>query len=574
MLKKFSHPVFCTALFGSLLVASPITTGAEQDIFIPADTLFYVGTGKPYRVESLFSLIPDFAEILDDSDSPRLGEVDEFLSDPSAVLSNWGIEDKVSFSMYTVGLSPVFRISLGDAKKFMRALQEYEAERELVAEEREHEDWKIRLYADLSDDPARNTTDEPKSATPVLVVGVSESEAVVGFLPSSGGDELINSVLGITKPEQSIEASGELKKLRKKWGYGEELASFINFQGIAAAVTDEDDRIGRQLQSSEFLSAGMRGYLQQMRSEPCRAEVTKLVSNWPMLVAGYRSLEVDDKQIEFDAHAALLIGNEQIRDTLKLFRGVLPSSQSSSEPILSLELGLTVDNLAQALGQLSGIASSINYQCQPLQPINALAAKDLTAASMGVVMFGGMARGVRGVSISLFDADFSLDQGASQFKNIDSAFTLSADNPAMLLGTLRMLPQLGALGDIPLDGSEISINSAIPLPLPAGVDVKAAVRGNNIVLFSGEQSTDFANRLAQNESEGFFRGKANTKLIVDKLLAVAEEAGNAKNTETAREILDNYLRGELSYSLEFTDNGVEVVNAGRVDRREEPKSEK
>ena len=33
------------------------------------------------------------------------------------------------------------------------------------------------------------------------------------------------------------------------------------------------------------------------------------------------------------------------------------------------------------------------------------------------------------------------------------------------------------------------------------------------------------------------------------------------------EILDQYLQGELSYSLDFTDNGVEVVSKGLVDRR-------
>ena len=86
-------------------------------------------------------------------------------------------------------------------------------------------------------------------------------------------------------------------------------------------------------------------------------------------------------------------------------------------------------------------------------------------------------------------------------------------------------------------------------------------------MFSGENSTDFANRLAQNQSEGFFLGKANTRLILDKLTASLANEGDVEGREQIMEILDQYLQGELSYSLDFTDNGVEVVSKGLVDRR-------
>ena len=405
------------------------------------------------------------------------------------------------------------------------------------------------------------------SVVPSLVVGVNETDAVVGFVADADDKQSIQVVLGITKPEQSIAANEKMRNLRKKWGYGEGLAAFIDFQQIAAVVTDESNPVGQQLQDSGFLSGAMRGYLDQLRSEPCRAEVTQLVSSWPMVVGGYRNFEVSEKQINFDAHMAVVIGHEKLKETLKLFRGLMPSSQSSSKPMLSLELGLTVDNLAQALGQLSEMTGSVRYQCQALYPLNSIAARDLGVVSMGVVMFGGLARGVRGVSVNIFDADIDPAQGLSAVKSIDSAIAVTADDPAMLVGTLRMLPQFGALADLPLDGSEIDVTSAFPLPLPAGVQIKAAMKGNNVVLFSGENSTDFANRLAQNQSEGFFLGKANTRLILDKLTASLANEGDVEGREQIMEILDQYLQGELSYSLDFTDNGVEVVSKGLVDRR-------
>ena len=595
MSKKISYPVFCTALLGTLLTVSPLSIAGEQDVFIPADTLFYMGTGSPVAVKDIFALMPDIATIRDSTDSPRMDGIDELLDDPAVGLAAWGIEDKVSFSAYTVGLSPVLRISLSDPEKFNQALQAYETKRGLKSNRHEQDGWTINLYApaqlrgiddaeseDNSSAAAANesaTTESENSSdtgdggsdessmVPSVVIGVSEKDVVVGLVADADDKQSIQVVLGITKPEQSIAANEKLRNLRKKWGYGEGLAAFIDFEQIAAVVTDEANPVGQQLQDSGFLNSTLQGYFDQLRSEPCKAEITQLVSNWPMVVGGYRNFEVSEKQINFDTHMAVVLGHEKLKETLKLFRGLMPSSQSSSKPMLSLGLGLTVDNLAQALGQLSEMTGSIRYQCQALYPLNSIAARDLGVVSMGVVMFGGLARGVRGVSVSIFDADIDPAQGLSAVKGIDSAIAITADDPAMLVGTLRMLPQFGVLADLPLDGSEIDVTSAFPLPLPAGVQIKAAMKGNNVVLFSGEKSTDFASRLAQNQSEGFFLGKANTRLILDKLTASLANEGDVEGREQIMEILDQYLQGELSYSLDFTDNGVEVVSKGLVDRR-------
>ena len=599
MFRKNSYPVFCAALLGTVLTVSPLAIAGEQDSFVPADTLFYMGTGDPVPVDDMFALIPDFAALREDADTPRLDVMGDFLDDPVAGLATWGIENSVSFSAYTVGLSPVLRVSLSDPEKFSQALKAYEAKRKLKGEIREQDGWTITLYSSAqlrkSDSSAGSDTDSDESSAdsddsvsggsqadtaadddtgkpmPSLVIGVSEKHAVIGFVESNDNTESIQAVLGITKPEQSLAANDKLRNLRKKWGYGEEIAAFIDFQQIASAVTDEANPVGQQLLESGYLSDRMQAYFEQMRTEPCRAELTQLVSNWPMVVAGYRNFEVSNKQVDFDTHAAVVIGHEKLKQTLMLFRGLLPSSQSSSEPMLSLGLGLTVDNLAQALGQLTELASSVNYQCQLLYPLNSIVSGDLGAVSMGVVMFGGMARGVRGMSVNIFDADIDPDKGASAVKSIDSAVAIAADDPAMLIGTLKMLPQFGALANLPVDGSEIDVTSAFPLPLPAGVQIKAAMKGNNIVLFSGEKSTDFANRLAQNQSEGFFQGKANTRLILEKLKASVATVDDKEARERVADILDQYLQGELSYSLEFTDNGVEVVSKGLVDRRDSPK---
>jgi hypothetical protein len=633
MYKKRSNRILGAALAATLLTVSTVSTAADQHLYIPEDTLFYLGTERPLAVEHLFALMPDVAALRRnadiDSDDAVLSELANWFEDPVASLADWGIEDQVSFNAYSVGLSPVLRISLTDADKFVNALDQYERRRQITATTMEAEGWTIRQYspdsgrdsetdeteteADASVTDSDTTTAaaangtasatmaaaegtqsqnveaksdaqgaaganvDEESARPAstarLVVGVNDKDAVFSLVGEAADITTIHNVLGINKPDPAIVASDKLGKLRKQWGYGEELAAFIDFEKIAAVVTDDTNTAGQQLLASSLLDDRMRNYIEQMRSEPCRAEAAQLVSNWPMMVGGYRKLEVDDKKVDFDTHMAMVIGHEKLKDTLKLFGGLLPSSQSSSKPMLSVGLGLTVDNMAQALGQLNEMLASVNYQCQPLYPLNALARSDLSAMSMGVVMFGGMARGVRGLSLNVFDADINPQDRFSAVKSIDTAIAISADNPAMLVGTLKMLPQFGALGELPLDGSEIDVTSSFPLPVPPGVQIKAAVKGNNIVLFAGEKSTDFANRLAQNEAEGFFRIKANTRLILDKITASMQGIDETETTQQISDILDQYLSGELSYSMEFTDNGVEMVNKGLVDRRDTASAE-
>lgn len=617
MYKKCSNRILGAALAATLLTVSPLATAADQHAYIPEDTLFYLGTERPLPVEHLFALMPDVAALRKnadvDSDDAVLNELANWFEDPVASLADWGIENQVSFNAYSVGLSPVLRISLTDAEKFVNALDRYERKRQITATTMEAEGWTIRQYSPSSGSDGETTDTETEAdasatdsdttnaagdsaasaaatnttmaaaegtmpqdadaqnaipaSTARLVVGVNDKDAVFSLVGESADVTTIHNVLGINKPQPAIVASDKLGKLRKQWGYGEELAAFIDFEKIAAVVTDDTSAAGQQLLASSLLDDRMRNTIEQMRSEPCRAEAAQLVANWPMMVGGYRKLEVNDKQVDFDTHMAMVIGHEKLKDTLKLFGGLLPSSQSSSKPMLSVGLGLTVDNMAQALGQLNEMLASVNYQCQPLYPLNALARSDLSAMSMGVVMFGGMARGVRGLSLNVFDADINPQDRFSAVKSIDTAIAISADNPAMLIGTLKMLPQFGALGELPLDGSEIDVTSSFPLPLPQGVQIKAAVKGSNIVLFAGEKSTDFANRLAQNETEGFFRIKANTRLILDKVTESMQGLDETETTQQISNILDQYLSGELSYSMEFTDNGVEMVNKGLVDRR-------
>jgi len=170
------------------------------------------------------------------------------------------------------------------------------------------------------------------------------------------------------------------------------------------------------------------------------------------------------------------------------------------------------------------------------------------------MMVSGMARGIKGFSINLFDTAIDPDNKFMPVNNVDAAIAIAADDPATLISTL--------------DGTPLSLNDVVPVPMPDGVEIFAAVKGKNIVMYSGEKGADFSNRISGEGKEGFFITNVNTK----KLMGIAETmsgdlAAELKEDEAmVREMIESYPVGTLSYQLDFTDKGIELETVVETER--------
>ncbi|OED38634.1 hypothetical protein AB833_19085 [Chromatiales bacterium (ex Bugula neritina AB1)] len=577
---KIRFQAVCVA---ALLAGTGLASANDQNNFVPADTHFYVGTDRAIPVAEFFALMP-VSGFPNSEDNKFLERMSEFGDNPEEYFVEWGIDTNVQFSMYTVGLAPVIRIALKDAKQFQAELSEFEKKHSLNPEIREHSNQSVRIYSKASvkakDDAVSSESDSSEnsvadgdtakgdvSVAPSVVVAVGEKDVVFGvLLPVQEG--ALDALIGAARPETSIVQSGKLKKIRKQWKYGDEAAAFVDIKKIAETVVGSTDSAAAgQLESLLSSDRSAAGVLAMLRSEPCSTEITQLAESMPLMVSGNRYFKVSDDTVEFDSHFAAVLKNELLLETLQLFRGVVPLSQSPGQPLFSVGLGLTVDRLAQALGQISQLLSSVNYQCNALLAVNQLATTDLSGANMGVVMFGGLARGVRGLSVNVFDLDLDPEGAAGPIKSVDTAVAVSADDPGMLLQTLRMMPQFGALADLPLDGTALSLNELLPIPLPAGVELQAAVKAKNIVIYSGEKGTDFANRLGGNDLEQFLHSSVDLGVIINKATSFMDVMGIDADEEVL-DIIGSYPKGVLSYSMDFTDQGVELVSTGKYEVEE------
>jgi len=581
----------------------------EHSGYIPADTPYYLGSGEDLPLDLLLAFIPteDFPvpEDIDEKDKEILETVYGTFTKLDTILPEWGLGENLHFSSYAVGLYPVVRVKLDDAEKFNSAIAKLETERELTPSLIEREDYEVRFYSEdsfsalvesLEDDdksedkPAKadsdsgnntkETTGESSGAsdaaenlsTAGIVVATNKEDVIFTIVDDGSDAELLDRVLGISKPEKTMADSGKLAEFRKRWDYGD-YAGFVDLMVVADILTSDDSLAAKDL--AKFAGEDdpeNRDRLDMMRSELCSAEIRSMAENLPMIVTGMRDFEINEKELSYVSHFAAEVGHEQFKSTLQLLRGVIPASQSASQAVFSLGLGLSVDNLTQFIGQISNLLREVNYQCPMLTGLNSVSSTDLSAASMGVVMFGGMARGVQGLGVSLFDVAFSADGGDIPIDGADMAVVVNAQDPQVLLQTLQMMPEMGVLAEMPLDGSEISLNSLLPIPLPDGVELKAAVKEKNIVIFSGEKAAEYVGRLATNGEEGFFNVAVDTGKIIDKGTSAIDLMGLADDEiDAVMYYLDNYPKGTLDYMVDFTDQGVELSASAVLQRPEESK---
>lgn len=402
-----------------------------------------------------------------------------------------------------------------------------------------------------------------------MIMAATGKDLVFAFASNAYDPDLLDQLLGLEKPKKSLETSGKLKKIRKEWDYGDEMAMFMDFQLVADALTGGDTLAAQQLKEFSAADKSMESDLKPFSAEPCRTEIRQMAANWPMIVSGNRRFEVGDEVINYDSHFAIISEHEAVKSTLKLLRGAVPVSQSNSQPLLSFGLGLNVDTAPQLSSQLTDLVSGVNYQCEMLQGINKISGTDISALSMGAMMFSGMARGVKGISFNVYDGEVDLE-GALPVKGIDTAIAIAAEDPATLVQTLRMIPQLGMLATMPLDGTPISLNEMLPVPVPEDAEFFAAVKDKSIVIYSGSEAEDFANRLSGSGDEGFIVSSMNTKKLINKFKEVIEQLPPEVQEENELSqmlgLMKTYPLGNLSYKIDFTDRGIELESISEVER--------
>lgn len=550
-----------------------IANHSDHLSLIPSDTLFYIGSLEPISVKDMMSSMSSMYQFTDHSLQPAMDElfsktdsaggklvISLFnffmagMNDPQAMFEKTGARDELFSSLYSVGLMPVLRYE-ADKDRFDQFIAMLEADAQVSGISKELNGVAYRSYP--------LTEGAPKALE--LIVAHHEGDAIFTVVLNDTAPQNLTIALGLQPPTQSLRDSGTVQEIQNEYGYLPDYLGYLSVKEVITALTSNDNSAGQMLAG---LDEGDQAWLQEIRSPECASEFSSIADVWPRWVTGYRALEFNEKGFSGEFHMAIEIKHDALTATLQKIRGHLPSDLRSGIPhIFSVALGLDVSRIDEVLGEIAGHAEALQYQCSLLQTLNGTA-DSINGVRPMVAMSTGMARGVKGLRMSLFDIQGDLQSG--EVSDVDALISLSGDQIRGIINIMMAMNPYGGMIDIPADGS------LVVLPLPAEllqnsstpIEAYLAVKDNHAVVLTGETAASVQSKALDeplNEDGFLFFSMDYGKYmkLMSGLMDVAAQAQKVSDQERAdierfRHAFDNIDYKE-EVLMRFTDKGIELT---------------
>ncbi|GGC00985.1 hypothetical protein GCM10011352_28920 [Marinobacterium zhoushanense] len=505
-MKKLAIPALILALLvvvGGWLWQSGWLGGGSKGYtaYVPADTVLYFGGTTNPEVSKRMSDYPigaldpaQLAELFDrmeqraGDDAPGMELLRAFLLDFSAhsatygeLFAHYGFDLDAEQAIYMHGLYPVMRMPIADTAAF-------EA-----------------FWAGLSEESGVSPVEEVREGVNLqrwplgriggqgsieLVVAMQESLATITLFSSTDSELSQLERIGLRQPESSLADSGELPALIEAQGFSNDFAGFIHIQRLAEGLLGaKANGLSRDIDALAS-SLGETSPIGRDLSPVCRNEFAGLASGVPRMLFGYQSVGVEGDTVGIKARSLLEISSAEVVGPLMDLRGHLPG-QIDGEQMLGLALATNMDTLVPTLTKLWREAGKLSFSCPQLQQ----AQRQMMATSpapLGVVT--GMAQGIKGVALSLYDIRFSEASGLPE--SVDLLLSLATENPELLLSLFNttVVPQSGGrVAELPLNGDLTEVDLGFLSP---GLKATLGLEGQHLVVYSGEQGARAAKALA------------------------------------------------------------------------------
>ncbi|MGI2022384.1 hypothetical protein [Shewanella glacialipiscicola] len=534
---------------GSSVSANPLLD------YVPADTPLFSGQLTPFPLKAyLQSISGNYQQYpgnalaeLDELDSPMgkffvsiYQQYMEGIKDPALLLKTFGLPDEVKPYIYTLGALPVFKIDVNQVDAFWAVLDKAEKDSGVSHEMRKIGDVDYRAYM-LSDDNAVEKIE--------LLFAHKDGILTMTFSTSLTKPDLLEMAFGIKKAPQSLAASGILDDIIKTHGFKNDSISFINHVEIVKALTSADSNLLSQ-QLTQLLANENVGEdpLAEIRTPECRAELTAIAANWPRTVAGLTEFSVTEKESHMAASFVIETKNQPILAALQKMRGFIPAHMADiNTTIFSMGIGLDVNEVAPALTAIWDDLQKPQLTCAPLAQWQSELSQQ-SPAMLG--MFTGMANGVKGMSVSLLDFKMTTHDQDYQLESVDALVSLSAENPAMLFNMVK--PFAPMLADVQLadNGDATDLSPILMLPPELGIKPMLAIKGQHLVMYSGDKGLQLANKLAAEKlsTNGMYSLSADYGKMFTPMLTLLEMSGEPV-PEEMKMLKDYNMRVKMSFDV-------------------------
>jgi hypothetical protein len=500
----------------------PVSAHLTVTDYVPADTVLFLGGKMDKKIADFMADFPMFyfaaseraaiqqmKKALAKESSPEARFLQYLIQDfqqnvdgsIEQYLSHYGFAKEGEYAIYMHGLVPVMNLEMADPEKLRKRFLDASNSSNLAYEESEIGLAKVISWQ-LDNVPAR------------LLLATTSSTAVLTLAMAQDDDVVIKQRIAQARVEDSF--TSRFAALRQQYHYTQDMVGVMELEKLFLGLLKADDSL---------LSKDIERYIPEQDYQQlfdansdlvtCQADIRNWLAAAPRTVTGYRELDIKDNAMIAKSHSIWEVKNPLVNQALQQMQGNLASHLLNwNDQAMSVGLAIDVAAVAPALTSLWQAFTEAEVSCEPLKQVQQEAGQ---FSPMMIGMMTGMAQGLKGISLSLFDLKF--DQAAETPVELDAVMTVEAKNPATLVSLLQMAPELESI-KIPTDGSE----AKFPLPLPYDLNVKGTVKGSHIVFYTGKKASQVRDQIA---SEAIPSNALGMGLLVDnkKMVEIASSNG-------------------------------------------------
>ncbi|MBE4601476.1 hypothetical protein [Vibrio navarrensis] len=466
-------------------------------------------------------------------------------SSPEALRKYLGTAEKINPLFYTIGLIPVYKLTLQDPTAFWHTIDQKEQETGATHKAEKLGNVDFRRYT---------VADKQEFGIGLDLIIATEGKVLTITLdsPELGSESPLKMALGQEKPTRSLADTDILSALQAKYGKEHNSYAYFDHQAlIKGLTTKEGNRIAKQLnvikqpQDEEVFSL--------LQTPACQQELATIGSNWPRTVATGQFKYQEGKAV-LNGDVIVESNNKTILNALNTIRGFLPSLKTEDASIFSLGFGLEMAKLAPAVGEIWQDLRTPTYSCELLSKFQNGLGTQNPAAMMS--MASGMVNGLKGVSFSLYDfkPNFEGEYGPTLDK-LDFILSMSASDPKMLLQSAQMfIPELAGV-DIPANDQPVDLSELLQDQTGLENPLFARLNDKHFTLYSGEKATSASGEIMPQA----LNANGLVKFFMDspRLLELIDLGMQMSGEELPQEVIDAfYSESATTVTLDVDQHGV------------------
>jgi hypothetical protein len=440
-----------------------------------------------------------------------------------AGFAKFGISTTPRFAIYGVGVLPVIRLELADAKALKALIGRVETksgQKAPTAKLGEQEYWKI------SDDGMTGA---------IAIIG---NELVMTFGPDAAQAKLLPAAFGQTKPAKSLASAGTLNAVNKKYGFMGYGTGVVDLNLIAAIVMGDATGLNKEMWTAI-------GAPTPPLDATCKTEIKGMVAKAPRMVFGYTKLDAK----ELTAKYVFELDGALAGDLSGLAAPVPGLGGSAPGALMSFGLGLDVAKTVAFAKKTVTAMKAAPYKCAMLGDLNQGVNQAQMAMGQPIPPF---VNDIQGMYVEVRDGKFT----GGNPTGVKGHLVIAAKNADGLLKMAQgMVPPLASL-KVAADGKAVALPAGL---LPPVVDAPHIAMTKNAIAISvgaGEEKTLGSKLSAKGGTPAPLFAFAYD---VGRFMAMVQDQPGMGADEKAILGALGGIMGHTGYSVSFTKNGLEVT---------------